>query len=75
MTPHVIVIKNGVVYSAMPYDNGEDAEKAFVKEAELLVSDWNSYTKEEINDILSDGYVMEAGNSSVCLTWIEGLEL
>jgi len=66
--PMVIVVKNQVVDSARICNNRKHAEETFLTECESRLSNWDSYTPEDKEIILDQGYET-FGNGSICLVW------
>lgn len=71
----VVVIENNAVQESRLF-NGEHAEviklaeKTFLDYANGMVPDFESFSEEDIQGILDEGYV-ELPNGSICLAWPE----
>jgi hypothetical protein len=68
-TPLIVVIKDHVV-DVIHVSTPENCERDFIANVQSRVSNWDEYTKEDIDIILDNGYEL-TGNGSVCLTWVD----
>lgn len=66
----IVVIKYGVVHEATLVKNGENPEEIFLSKCREYISDFDSYSKEDIDAILDNGYDEFGTGNSVCLTWL-----
>jgi hypothetical protein len=68
MVPCVIVIKNNIVDANILCANREEAQRVFLDKCNTYISNWDEYSKEDVDAVLEDGYE-KFGNGSICLSW------
>ena len=64
----VIIIKNGVIFENSPFFTGEEAESIFLELCRSYLSNFDEYTKEDINIILDNGYE-RFGRGFIAIQW------
>jgi len=70
MLPCVVVIKNGVV-DELIISSKDEVENLFVEKCRENITNFDDYTNEDIEDVISDGYETFGTACSVCLSWGE----
>ena len=64
----VIVIKDDNIIGNYPFVTGEEAELHFLCECKKMLSNFDEYTKEDIDIILENGYE-GYGNGFIAINW------
>ena len=76
-TVNVIVIKRNAVVDLFSYpettDGNEKAERKFVEQMSMCLSNYDSYTSEDVSSCLDDGIAMFS-TGSICITHNENTD-
>ena len=64
----VVVITKGVVDQVYLLSNSDKAEERFIDLCEVLIGDWDSYSSEDVDSCVENGYVLTDDNGSICIT-------
>ena len=69
MEIHIVEVVNGeeLVTKTQAYRNVDDAEKAFINEVRKLAGKGVTFTDDDIEDFLSDGYYTDDTHFSVII--------
>lgn len=70
MKPLIIVVKNGVVDEVI-VTTKETCEQDFLNAVASRISNYDSYTSDDKDVIIENGYETYGTGNSVCLTWVE----
>ena len=67
----VIIIGNAVVDYSIPFTNDKEAESNFLAVCKENISNFDEYSKDDIEYLLDNGYATFDFNNSICIHWFD----
>lgn len=65
----IIIIKDSLVDNSFPFKDGVEAEKIFLEKCRENISNFDSYSLEDVDIIIDEGYEKFGTGNSICIHW------